>query len=97
MASKKKTIINPIFSSVGHFDMLDKFDDLSRVPDHLRPRIRLTVVQGLRGTFCLEFKTTGKECMKKHMSMNHKVEKELSKTDGVESVALQSWHQGRHY
>ena len=45
----------PILDCIANLEMPDKHDNLLRVPDHLEPRLRLTVVHELRCMICFEF------------------------------------------
>jgi len=93
----KKKDYKPIIDCVLHLDIPNKLEDLPLVPDHLEPRLGLQVHEGWKCTLCPEFRTTADQTMKRHMSQKHKLDKGLTEKPIMESVALQSWYQGRRY
>ena len=94
----KKKDYQPILDSIASLSIPDSLDDLPHVPDGLPARQGLAVIPGFQCTSepC-QFRTSGWMAMKKHLSMNHKVERRQQGNRGYENVSLQTWGRTRGY
>jgi len=94
----KKKDYQPILDCIADLPIPDSLDGLPPVSDGLPARQGLAVIPGFRCTSegC-QFRTSGWMFMKKHLSMNHRIERRHQGTAGFENVSLQAWGRNHKY